>query len=237
MSETQCEHSRFGVYFAPMPHTLLHRLGNKWLGRDADSGDVLDPELPSSLTESEWRQATESPRRYGFHATLKPPFTLAEGATVSDLRAAVKAFAASRSRFEAGPLAVSTLGRFLALTLLSPPEELSKFAADCVCEFDCLRRPPAAEEQQSRLTSFLSEHERDYVLRWGYPYVFDTWKFHMTLTSSLSAEMRARIEPHLHDRFAVICREPLVFDSVCIFQAAEAQAPFRVIERALLGGA
>ena len=33
------------------------------------------------------------------------------------------------------------------------------------------------------------------LVRWGYPYVFDTWFFHMTLTRRLSAEEKRVFMP------------------------------------------
>ena len=77
---------RFAVYFAPEPSSLLHRLGSQWLGRDAFSGGSCIQPGPADLAEM-----TAEPRRYGFHATLKPPFALKEQLSAAALEAAVAA--------------------------------------------------------------------------------------------------------------------------------------------------
>src|ERR1700750_470639 len=84
---------RYAIYFSPAANTELLRLGNEWLGRDPATNTVLMPELPATLDESEWKRVTEAAARYGFHATLKPPFRLADGVTLLELRQEMKRFA------------------------------------------------------------------------------------------------------------------------------------------------
>ena len=55
--------TRYGVYWAPQPHHPLWSAGCEWLGRDASRPDKTWPP----------HAATGTPRRYGFHATMKPP--------------------------------------------------------------------------------------------------------------------------------------------------------------------
>lgn len=234
MSELNGNSSRYGIYFAPGPGTLLHELGSRWLGRDAITGESLDPALSNGVSSDLWREATESPRRYGFHATLKPPFRLAEGCRLEDLQAAVHEFAATHDRFDRPPLVVDTLGRFLALILAQPSEPFVRLASDCVSEFDRFRAQPTEEELEQRLHDRLSPREREHVLRWGYPYVFDTWKFHMSLTGSLSADRLPPLEEHLRARFSAVSRQASPVDSICIFHEPFPGAPFRVVDRASL---
>jgi putative phosphonate metabolism protein len=224
--------SRYAIYFSPKPGVRLHALGSQWLGRDAMTGEGLDPDLPESLTREEWLRATESPRRYGFHATLKPPFRLAEGAALEDLQAALRDFAAGHRRFEIPSLRVAALGRFLALVLTEPSETFSVLAADSVGEFDRFRASGTEQDLSQRLRDSHSPREREHVLRWGYPYVFDTWKFHMSLTGSLPPESLPPLELCLRERFAHACEQPLVVDSVCIFHEPYAGAPFHLVNRA-----
>jgi putative phosphonate metabolism protein len=234
MSELNGNTSRYGIYFSPRPGAPLHELGSQWLGRDIASGESLDPDLPSHIGRDEWLRVTESPRRYGFHATLKPPFQLAEDKTFEDLRAAVRDFASRHESFAAPPLGVGTLGRFLALTLSEPSQGFSSLAADSVGEFDRFRAPASEEELAQRLHGSLSSREREHVLQWGYPYVFDTWKFHMTLTCSLPPPSLPPFEQYLHHRFAPVCEQPLLVDSVCIVHEPYPGALFRLVDRACL---
>ena len=87
---------RFAVYFAPAPDTPLWDFGTSWLGRDPERDiDLPRPDLPG-LEDGDIARISASPRRYGFHGTLKPPFGLADGQDAEALYAAVAAFAASR---------------------------------------------------------------------------------------------------------------------------------------------
>ena len=69
--------ARVALYYAPLPEDELTTLGNAWLGRDPVIGaSVAQPKL------SGMEEVTEEPRRYGFHATLKPPIQIAPGRTL-----------------------------------------------------------------------------------------------------------------------------------------------------------
>ncbi len=229
--------ARYGIYFSPGPATPLHRLGSQWLGRDAVTGQALDPQLPAELPHENWLRATESPRRYGFHATLKPPFRLAEGASFEDLQTALHEFAAQHEAFQAPMLAVGKLGRFLALILAEPSSQFSQLAAASVGAFEKFRAPATEKELEQRLRDSLSPRERQHVMRWGYPYVFDAWRFHMSLTGSLAPDALPPLEEHLRQRFASFVCEPLLVDSVCLFYEPSPGAPFRVVDRATLRSA
>jgi len=233
MTENGSRQARYAIYFSPRPGTALYELGSQWLGRDAVDGRALTPPwLGNGLVQEHWKAATESPRRYGFHATLKPPFRLAEGVTCERLLAAVRLLAGQIRRFVAPPLQVTPLGRFLALTLSEPSSELSQLAADCVSEFDCFRAPATETELRSRLHDAMTETERAHLYRWGYPYVFDTWKFHMSLTGSLPKEMLPPFERHLAAEFACVCGQPIPVDSICLFHEPAPGLPLRLIAHA-----
>jgi putative phosphonate metabolism protein len=226
--------SRYAIYFCPSPSAPLYGQGSRWLGRDAATGAEFDPDLPDHIQYKEWLRAIESPRRYGFHATLKPPFRLAEDATYENLQAALHEFAKRHDRFYAPSLRIGTLGRFLALTLSTPSEEFCNLAAKCVSEFDHFRLPSTEAELAQRLRDSLSPREREYVLRWGYPYVLNTWQFHMSLTGPLLPEALPPLEQYLRQRFASVCGEALLVDSVCIFHESHPGAPFHLLDRVYL---
>ena len=222
---------RYALYFAPSEATTLHRLGNQWLGRGAAANTRSTPRLPPDISPSEWLKSTEAAAGYGFHATLKPPFRLAKGATLQDLHQAVSSFAARRTGFTAPHLVLGTLGHFLALILSEESESFSDFAADCVRNFDHFRAPASESEIQKRMNDSLTQREREHLLRWGYPYVLDTWKFHMTLTCSLAEGPLDVFGRHLRSRFAEVCVEPLAVESLCLFEQSAVGMPFRLIER------
>ncbi len=226
--------SRYGIYFSPRRDSLLFSMGSKWLGRDAVFDAPLDPGLPDYIGQEDWLRVTESPRRYGFHATLKPLFRLAEGSQCEDLQAALHKFADRHRGFEAPRLHLARLGRFLALTLSKRSEEFDSLAADCVGEFDRFRAAAGGHEQAERLAGARTEREREHVLRWGYPYVFDTWKFHMTLTCSLAPESLQFFERYLGRRFEPVCESPFLVDSICLFREPCPGGRFQLLDCASL---
>lgn len=234
MSKSNRDASRYAIYFSPGAGSPLLALGNRWLGRDATTGEALNPDLPAHIRHENWMRATDSPRRYGFHATLKPPFYLAEDASLKDLQAALRVFAQSHSSFYAPPPVVGALGRFLALILSAHCEQFSNLAAACVSEFDRFRAPATEEETAARLRGPLTVREREHVMKWGYPYVFDTWKFHMSLTSSLHNGSLSLFEPYLRQRFAPACEQSILVDSICIFREPSPGALFRLLDSASL---
>jgi hypothetical protein len=80
---------RYAIYFVPPPGSPLACFGAVWLGYDVANGaEPPQPRLPEIAPER-LRNITAEPRRYGFHATLKPPFSLAAGATAEELGEAV----------------------------------------------------------------------------------------------------------------------------------------------------
>ena len=183
---------RYAVYFTPEPGSPAERLGASLLGRSAVTGRRLRQPAP------ELSGITGEPRRYGFHATLKAPFALAEGVAEQDLRAALDDLAASLAPWALPGCDVATVGEgtFLALVPQERDPRLDELAARCVRELDRFRAPLAQADIERR--GPLPPRERDLLLRWGYPYVLEAFRFHITLTDSLpDAEQRADVAKQL----------------------------------------
>ena len=222
---------RFAIYFTPDADAPVTRLASSWLGRDAFLDFVVPTAPLNGFSREVWRAATSEPRRYGFHATLKPPFRLAKDSHEEDLRQALRQFAATRSAFIAPPLRLKSLSSFLALTLSAPCGELENLADDCVRGFDKFRALPNEDELARRRRARLTAPQMENLERWGYPYVMDQWRFHMTLTSSLDPEMLLPIQSHLAELFAPHCVEPIPIDALYLFEQPAEQEPFHVLER------
>jgi putative phosphonate metabolism protein len=222
---------RFAVYFAPAEDSPLWRQASVWLGRDPFTGATLPTPPLNGIAQEVWRAATAEPRRYGFHATLKPPFRLAAGATEEELRAAIGRVAQLHRAFEVPPLKVGLLAGFLALILSDRSLALEELAAACVRDLDALRAPPMPEELARRRHSNLTPEQTALLERWGYPYVLDEWRFHMTLTSCLEPSLLKPIAAHLEGLFEPYCLGPLRIDSICLFEQPKKDEPFRVVER------
>src|SRR5262249_15418366 len=145
-------------------------------------GAELDYSVKTGLRQPEWAALTHAPRVYGFHATLKAPFRLLPTLAEADLRTELERFAASPRAVPVIEPTVQALGQSIALVPERADASLDRLAVDCVTAFDRFRRPMAPEERRKRLSSGLSNRQIEYLDRWGYPYVFEEFRFHMTLT-------------------------------------------------------
>lgn len=223
---------RYALYFAPREDSALWRAGCRWLGRDAVSGARVEQPMVSTLDPAALAELTAAPRRYGFHATLKAPFPLAEGAGRDELFAAVAAFACGRTAFRLPPLEAGGLGAFLALRTTQPCAELEALAADCVAQFDRFRtQAPGVDRARRGSEDNLSARQRALLERWGYPYVMDEWRFHMTLTGPMDTQRRDGLLRFLNDWFANATREPEWVSDICVFVEPEPGGEFRLAAR------
>ncbi len=93
---TQQPAPRYAIYFVPGHDTELYRFGASVLGYDCYTGN--DQALIGGLDPLPWPEFAHAPRVYGFHATLKAPFYLANGGSEDSLKGAVREFAANRCR-------------------------------------------------------------------------------------------------------------------------------------------
>lgn len=176
--------TRYAIYFAPHGASLLARFGASLLGYDAATGAEVDPPDHPLFHDPLSLGYTAAPRRYGFHATLKAPFHLAEGRTPSELEEALQEFAATQSRFEI-MLTLGLMRQFLALILAEPSPAMDDLAAACVRRFDLFRAPLSPEDRERRHPDQLTAEQVAYLDEWGYPFVLDDFQFHMTLTGAL----------------------------------------------------
>jgi 2'-5' RNA ligase len=106
---------------------------------------------------------------------------------------------------------------------------LQQLAADCVREFDPFRAPLTEEDLARRNPAKLSERQRDYLDRWGYPYVMEEFRFHMTLTGRLDADPRGPIVEMLRKRFATLRLETLAVDRIALFRQEDAESRFHIV--------
>jgi len=221
--------ARVAIYYAPLPDDALTAAGNAWLGRDPRTGEPAAQPDVGGIEE-----ITAEPRRYGFHATLKPPMRLAPGRSWADLMAAVRSLAASIARFTLPRLAVHDLHGFLALRETSFCPALQALADRCVEQLDPFRAPLSEAERARRQASGLSAEQDEMLRRWGYPYVFGTWFFHMTLTRRLSKPEKAVFLPAAEAYFAPLLQAPRQVSDLCVFIQPDRDTPFAIAERVKL---
>lgn len=222
---------RYAIYFSPTADEPLSRAAATWLGRDAFTGELYPRTAEHDLTVEELDELTADPRRYGFHATLKAPFHLADGESEADLLAALAAFAEETAPFDIPSVAVEQIGPFFALVPQTPHQPLQQFAARVVESFEPFRAPLSETDIQRRKPDSLPPQKRENLMRWGYPYVFDEFRFHMTLTGPVPEARAPGMARLLGDRFADFVGRPLWIDGLALFVEPERGAPFLVHSR------
>lgn len=229
---------RFAIFYAPERTSSLWRKSAEWLGRDAIAGICLQQPQFKKIPSGEFVEITRSPRRYGFHATLKPPMRLAAGVDLTRLRAAVRALSARLAAARIGKLEVKLIDDFLALVPVEQTKALTRFAAGCVDFFEPLRAPLEVEERLARMGAGLNETQLQLLDKYGYPYVMDQFRLHLTLTGRLTASQQPVFKAAAETWFAAALDEEYMLSTISIYHEPEAGKPFtRIADFPLSGDA
>lgn len=227
--------ARYAVYYAPPPGHALTRLASAWLGYDAWTGAAVPRPALDQLALDDDAQAAliADPRHYGFHATLKAPFELADGQSEAALLAAFAAFAATQPGF-AAEIAVTSLSGFIALTLAQPCPAMTGLHSACVHAFAPFqaalsdadlarrRRAPMTAQQDARLVAF------------GYPWIFEDFRFHMTLTGRVHGDAARHHIITALSAYLAPATGPHAVTQLCLFRQPRRDAAFQVIAAAPL---
>ena len=81
----------------------------------------------------------------------------------------------------------------------------------------------------------LTPRQRDHLDRWGYPYVMQDFRFHMTLTGRLPPERHEPVLTMLKDRFSALGLKTLAIDRIALFRQDDAGSRFRIAGAYVLG--
>ncbi|WP_266167983.1 DUF1045 domain-containing protein [Dyella subtropica] len=210
---------RYAIYYCPAEDSELGRFGDSWLTGAAEAVPAISPRRMDELLSDV--------RRYGWHATMRAPFALSAGVVYADLRAAVFNIASTMNAF-ALPLQLDRLAGFLALRPHSDSAAVDALAAACLHALESLCAPLPDGALQRRAKG-LDAAELTLLHRYGYPYVLDRYRFHMTL----SAPATAAEERSMRDWLAPLVAKlgPAKMDALAICQEAAPGAPFTVVER------
>ncbi|RDU96185.1 DUF1045 domain-containing protein [Trinickia dinghuensis] len=231
--------SRFAIYYAPSRGSAWWDAGCRWLAGDPESGEALEPPLLPALAERslDVPSLSHAPRRYGWHGTLVAPARRAIGIAGDDIVSHARAWARRQQPFEL-PVEAAALERFVAIR---PATEggaaaMQALAADALHAFAPLRAMPSEQEQQERrrrLGAALSERQRALLDRWGYPYVLEEFRFHMTLSDSIDAQERQVLIDWWSEHVPKL--GPLSIEGAALFVEPRAGEPFALVARLPFG--
>ncbi len=220
--------TRYAIYYTPAPGPLAD-FGAAWLGWDADAGRSVPhpqvPDLPAPVEE-----ITATPRKYGLHATIKPPFRAAPDTSPDEIEAALAGFCAGRGPVVLDGLDLAQLGRFLALRPRGSETALNAMAAEAVRGLDAFRAPLTDPEIARRRAAGLSPAQDALLLRYGYPFVMEEFRFHITLTGKLPKAQARQTAKALAPHLAPLLPAPFTIDGLSLMGEDEA-GRFHVISR------
>jgi len=219
--------TRYAIYYAPPAEAAWSKWATDWLGWDMEAGCATVLPDAGALDVA---AITATPRKYGLHATMKPPMRLATGTDEDALRAACAALAATRAPVRLEGLQVERLGRFLALRPLGDVSALNALAAACVTELDTFRAPASNAEIEKRRAAGLSAEQDTNLIQWGYPYVLDQFRFHITLTGKLPKGDLPAVEDYLATELAPLLPQPFEINDLALMGEAE-DGRFHLIQR------
>jgi putative phosphonate metabolism protein len=226
---------RYAVYFAPGRDSALAVFGRRWLGRCVETGEEVSRPVVPGVAEATLNQLTAGPRHYGFHATLVAPFVLADDVTPDQLMDQTAALARHQAPCALQSLSVKLLGSFIAL-IPSDQIGVARLAEACLRRLHPMRAQPTLAELERRRATGLTPNQERLLANWGYPYVLDEYRFHMTLTDSIrDTKSRSTLLRHLSEAAAHLRREPVLVADICLFKQQDG-GQFRLVRRFPLDG-
>ncbi|WP_114241676.1 DUF1045 domain-containing protein [Dyella sp. C9] len=215
---------RYAVYFCPAPASALASLGRDWLN------PAITPHGIPGIGATRWNALLADVRRYGWHATLRSPFTLSPDHDLDDLRRALEKVAQAHAPIHLS-LRSGRLAGFPALRPAGDSRAINALAAACVEAVEPLRLPLAEHDFQRRATG-LDAIEIHYLGRYGYPYVFERYRFHMTLSAPASIEEERALQRWLSVRAAMLPAARVDALTLCVEKSPG--AVFEPLERIAL---
>ena len=210
-------YSRYAIYFSPYPDTFLDKVGSRWLGWNPKKGKITNHSKIKNPKFVDLKSITEKARIYGLHGTLKAPFVLKEKYSYKDLISDVELISKRHRKFIIRNLVLKKLGSFYALVPERSTKALKSLADDCVSSLDKFRKPPSSTELEKRRSNGLDFQEEVNLKKWGYPYVFNKYKFHITLTGEIRLGEEKNIRETIELNFQKVIGYPLPFLDICLF--------------------
>lgn len=219
---------RYAIYFAPAKDSPWWDFGAHWLGRDEHDNTALPQPVVAGIPPAALASITQEPQRYGFHATLKAPFRLAAGTDESGLITGLRTLAQTLKPVALGPLRVATLGHFVALVPHIASADLQALADACVTGLDHFRTPLLAADLQRRRIEQLDERETELLNLYGYPYVMERFRLHLSLTGPIDKEVAQGVTQAVSAHIDRLNADtPLLLDRLCLFVEKSPGAPFQ----------
>src|SRR5690606_18235244 len=173
---------------------------------------------------------------YGFHGTLKPPFELNALNRPDGLLAAARVFARSLAPVDLPPLELAVIGKFIALTPVAESAALERLAAACVRAFESFRTPLTEDQARDYKLNKLTVHQEQMLEHWGYPYVMEEFRFHISLTDRIDDERERQSVMELLTKLTQpVVGQPIRIRDLVVFAQDDVGQPMKPLERIPFG--
>ena len=216
-------YKRVAIYFLPKKNSSLENFGKNLLGRD------INKKRKISLTRrqkyfinrgftyfDELKDYCEQPAKYGFHATLKAPFRLKRNVKTKNFYDVISHIAAQHSRFKIKGLKIVYSKKFTFITSRKPNKLLINLENDLVKHLDTFRAELNKTEIKKRIPDSLTFKQNKYLKEWGYPFVFDQFKFHMTLMNQNNNKLSNKQKLELEKLIYKISNNVIEFNEISL---------------------
>ena len=216
-------YKRVAIYFLPKKNSSLENFGKNLLGRDINKKKKI------SLTRrqkyfinrgftyfDELKDYCEQPAKYGFHATLKAPFRLKRNVKTKNFYDVISHIAAQHSRFKIKGLKIVYSKKFTFITSRKPNKLLINLESDLVKHLDTFRAELNKTEIKKRIPDSLTFKQNKYLKEWGYPFVLDQFKFHMTLMNQNNNKLSNKQKLELEKLIYKISNNLLEFNEISL---------------------
>lgn len=224
---------RYAVYYAPRAGAFAEATA-AWLGWDAARGVAVPHPVLAGLPD-DVAALTAEPRRYGFHGTIRAPFRLGAGVTQREVVAAVAGLARRLPPVAVPRLRLQVMKGFVALVPDGAEDALVGLGESVVRALDPFRAALTAAEVARRDPARLTGRQRELLGLWGYPYVMEEFRFHLTLTDNLPEAQAEAVREALFTWLTPVLPEPFVVEDLCLF-GEDGAGRFHLLSRHALAG-
>ncbi|WP_106745490.1 DUF1045 domain-containing protein [Yoonia maritima] len=222
---------RYAIFYTP-PSGAFADFCASWLGWDnRDGRKCVHPQIADLDVD----KLTQTPRKYGIHATLKAPFRLIEGASQNQLKTATSQMAETIPPFRLDGLSLKHHRGFLALRPRGNITTLNSVAQHIVETLDDFRAPASASELARRRQANLSERQEKNLMTWGYPYVGEDFHFHLTLSGRIDPGLGADVTDALAPHLLPLVPRPFPIEQIALM-GEDSEGMFHEIQRYDLAG-